>query len=309
MSSYKVTNRGGGRYDIEDTTCSICLMPQIYDSLGIAVLIITLVQGKYQLDKVQLLIIGFFVFIMMLALFMVDVIKIILNILSCIIWITIISVCLFYSGGTFVSWSIPWKIIGLIIISIIIIAFHFKFYDEFDIPISSNSNEKNNKKRSDKIFEIESQMNDNCQRIGFMSDEIITICAELSNVENSEVRRFGFECLTKFEKIIKEYKNKFPDDEVIKINNKNLKLLSKYTDEVYEIFISAQKAKNNYYSGYNNQNDSGYIFFANCSSKEEADALYKSLIKAYHPDNKGGDNDMFIKMQQEYQTICKENCW
>ena len=44
-------------------------------------------------------------------------------------------------------------------------------------------------------------------------------------------------------------------------------------------------------------------FFDGCSTKEEITARYRSLSKAFHPDNKGGSAIMFNKLQEEYKKI------
>lgn len=44
-------------------------------------------------------------------------------------------------------------------------------------------------------------------------------------------------------------------------------------------------------------------FFDGCSTKEEITARYRSLSKAFHPDNKGGSAIMFNKLQEEYRKI------
>lgn len=44
-------------------------------------------------------------------------------------------------------------------------------------------------------------------------------------------------------------------------------------------------------------------FFNGCSTKEEITARYRSLSKAFHPDNKGGSAIMFNKLQEEYRKI------
>lgn len=42
------------------------------------------------------------------------------------------------------------------------------------------------------------------------------------------------------------------------------------------------------------------VFFAGCNTVEKLDKRYKSLCKAYHPDETGGDIETFQKMQEEY---------
>lgn len=45
------------------------------------------------------------------------------------------------------------------------------------------------------------------------------------------------------------------------------------------------------------------VFFAGCNTVEKLDKRYKSLCKAYHPDETGGDMETFQKMQEEYTRL------
>ena len=45
------------------------------------------------------------------------------------------------------------------------------------------------------------------------------------------------------------------------------------------------------------------VFFAGCNTAEKLDKRYKSLCKAYHPDETGGDMETFQKMQEEYTRL------
>lgn len=45
--------------------------------------------------------------------------------------------------------------------------------------------------------------------------------------------------------------------------------------------------------------------FDKIPEKCELEKAYKSLLKIYHPDN-GGDNDMFIKIQENYKDCLAE---
>ncbi|MBR1852790.1 MAG: J domain-containing protein [Lachnospiraceae bacterium] len=45
------------------------------------------------------------------------------------------------------------------------------------------------------------------------------------------------------------------------------------------------------------------VFFAGCNTVEKLDKRYKSLCKAYHPDETGGDMETFQKMQDEYTRL------
>lgn len=43
--------------------------------------------------------------------------------------------------------------------------------------------------------------------------------------------------------------------------------------------------------------------FEGCNTKEEIEARYKHLAKAFHPDNAGGDKTMFERLQNEYKEL------
>ena len=49
--------------------------------------------------------------------------------------------------------------------------------------------------------------------------------------------------------------------------------------------------------------DTATKFFAGCDTEEKVEARYKSLSRAFHPDSKGGDEEMFKKMKEEYDEI------
>lgn len=53
------------------------------------------------------------------------------------------------------------------------------------------------------------------------------------------------------------------------------------------------------------KNDTPNSFFEGCVTKEEYDARYKHLVKAFHPDNMGGDKAMFERLQTEYEQYRK----
>lgn len=44
-------------------------------------------------------------------------------------------------------------------------------------------------------------------------------------------------------------------------------------------------------------------FFKGCKTKEETDSRYRSLCKAFHPDSKGGDRELFEMMRKEYDSL------
>ncbi|MBR5356693.1 MAG: hypothetical protein IK121_07220 [Lachnospiraceae bacterium] len=43
--------------------------------------------------------------------------------------------------------------------------------------------------------------------------------------------------------------------------------------------------------------------FSGCNTKEEIDARYRSLAKAFHPDSRGGDETMFKELEKEYKEV------
>lgn len=52
-----------------------------------------------------------------------------------------------------------------------------------------------------------------------------------------------------------------------------------------------------------NSTNNSLAFFSGCNNLSEVDYRYKSLVKAFHPDNKGGDKDLFNKLQEEYAIV------
>ncbi len=57
-------------------------------------------------------------------------------------------------------------------------------------------------------------------------------------------------------------------------------------------------------------NIAGYVYFEGCKTLEEVKDRYKQLSKAFHPDSRSGNEESFVKMQNEYDSICKTigNC-
>lgn len=47
-------------------------------------------------------------------------------------------------------------------------------------------------------------------------------------------------------------------------------------------------------------------YFANCETKDDLEKRYKALCKALHPDSKGGDEQSFMKMKEEYEKKKKK---
>ena len=54
----------------------------------------------------------------------------------------------------------------------------------------------------------------------------------------------------------------------------------------------------------NNRN--GCHFFSDCRTEEELHRSYWKMCKLYHPDNEGGDADIFMRMQAEYDRLRKQ---
>ena len=51
------------------------------------------------------------------------------------------------------------------------------------------------------------------------------------------------------------------------------------------------------------ENTKMYYFFKNCNTSEEVKKRYHELIKEYHPDSNKGNKEVFIKIQEEYNSI------
>ncbi len=49
------------------------------------------------------------------------------------------------------------------------------------------------------------------------------------------------------------------------------------------------------------QNNS--TFFSGCTTLEALESAYRKLCQVYHPDSVSGDNDMFLKVKDEYETL------
>ncbi len=63
------------------------------------------------------------------------------------------------------------------------------------------------------------------------------------------------------------------------------------------------------YTQHNSTLDLSHIelsFFSGCKNKAEVESRYRSLAKAFHPDNKGGDKTMFEELQRQHEIKLKE---
>ncbi len=51
---------------------------------------------------------------------------------------------------------------------------------------------------------------------------------------------------------------------------------------------------------------SSVSYFSDCDTKEKLSARYKSLVKAFHPDTKSGNEEMFKAIQKEYDEMVQK---
>lgn len=54
------------------------------------------------------------------------------------------------------------------------------------------------------------------------------------------------------------------------------------------------------------QKKDDFYFFENCSTREQVDARYKALMRAYHPDTKSGDEEMAKIINEQYDEAKKQ---
>lgn len=79
----------------------------------------------------------------------------------------------------------------------------------------------------------------------------------------------------------------------------NLSYVSSSNDDFSRWFEQEEK---NEYKNVSNVSG-GFSFFEGCKTKAEADKRYRALAKAFHPDTGCGDENMFNKMKEEYDSL------
>lgn len=79
----------------------------------------------------------------------------------------------------------------------------------------------------------------------------------------------------------------------------NLSYVSSSNDDFSRWFEQEEKKE---YKNASNVSG-GFSFFEGCKTKAEADKRYKALAKAFHPDTGCGDENMFNKMKEEYDSL------
>ena len=79
----------------------------------------------------------------------------------------------------------------------------------------------------------------------------------------------------------------------------NLSYVSSSNDDFSRWFEQEEKKE---YKNASNVSG-GLSFFEGCKTKIEADKRYRALAKAFHPDTGCGDENMFNKMKEEYDSL------
>lgn len=79
----------------------------------------------------------------------------------------------------------------------------------------------------------------------------------------------------------------------------NLSYVSSSNDDFSRWFEQEEKKE---YKNASNVSG-GFSFFEGCKTKAEADKRYRALAKAFHPDTGCGDESMFNKMKEEYDSL------
>ncbi len=148
-------------------------------------------------------------------------------------------------------------------------------------------------------------MNECDKSIGELREDITVLLEELE--QNSLAQRDTLYIQTR-DKIVNAHEDyiKFANGE-IPLTQNNLQKMREHKDGLEKLRDSLLQIKNKYASAA--EHGDNVQFFQNCTSKEELRVRYKKLCGVYHPDNMGGDNDMFLKIKQEYDSICKRNNW
>lgn len=68
--------------------------------------------------------------------------------------------------------------------------------------------------------------------------------------------------------------------------------------------VNEYESKSTSTSTYSDKVVRGELFFSGVGSKQSIKKRYKDLIKIYHPDNIGGDNETIQEINSEYNKLC-----
>lgn len=94
-----------------------------------------------------------------------------------------------------------------------------------------------------------------------------------------------------------------------KLFDEKLKILKRGFEELEEDRVAFEKKKTQYLNEKSKINsrrlfNSGDIsFFRGVADKSSLKKRYRELLKIYHPDNVGGDNQTVVMINEEYETL------
>lgn len=162
--------------------------------------------------------------------------------------------------------------------------------------------------------EIHNAMGKQIEQFLAQCQETLSILEELTETEFEDINHEAFVIKNIVISFVEKYSEIINWGKMVEVSLDNWSTLRNINSQMVTCLENARDLKRKYYrmiKSYtgDKKNTSQMNLFANCKDKEEAAALYKSLIKAFHPDNKGGNNEMFVKLQQEYQELCNKNQW
>lgn len=99
-----------------------------------------------------------------------------------------------------------------------------------------------------------------------------------------------------------DMKVKILEEELIKLAAEKEAMRRKR--EFYSRVDAFEKQSTTYYAETQSNVINGEMFFSGVGSKQSIKKRYKDLIKIYHPDNVGGDNDTIQEINSEYSKLC-----
>lgn len=280
-----------------------------------------LICGLFSLHGTALLIVSalsLFLFLFYFKLFRIPVLGPILKVylgITGAFYVAILSGCIFVMKQSN-EVQILWTIIGTVILSIPISIFVFKVADDYDMVTitTDGKREKTYEKNVNNIL-------DTCKQKLSAIENILNQLSDRANyftIVDSQVYNDILHDVVKYKKELFEVSSGLDylclHDNIDNALKRTNELIAQ-TGYAEDKFREHQSRQNTYeqtyekadqsYSSSSASSSGASDFFSGCNTKEETEKVYRNLAKIYHPDNSTGVNEMFQKINEEYQEKLK----
>lgn len=188
------------------------------------------------------------------------------------------------------------------------------------------------KKGADYYFEDEEKQERLLNNLQLIIDEKDEICDEICEIANEKLDEASDNrdyvnlnklcgLLEKYNSLNEEYK-KESDICIAALKRSKYTIakecadrLEELTESYRDILEAAKKIQilyrenNTEYETFDNENETNASnqssYFSSCKNMSELKSTYRTLIKVYHPDSPTGNEAMFKRIQEEYETMKK----